>query len=123
MKEEILQALVTAGGAILLAIISALSARISAWIRDEEFGKELGNFAYLADMAVMGVEQIAKHDETINKFNEAKKALQQMANDVGLKISDEMMESFIEAAVKRMNDAGKNNPKMIEAEEIDTLNE
>lgn len=111
LQQEIINALVTAGGTILLALIGWVSKRITAWIKSDEFGKELGNFAYLADMAVMFAEQIAKHDETVNKFEEAQDALIKMANDKGIKITDDMVKTFIEAAVKRMNDAGLENKK------------
>lgn len=111
LKEEIITALLTGGGTILLALIGWVSRRIATWLKDDEFGRELGNFAYLADIAVMGIEQIAKHDETITKFNEAKTALLKMANDRGIAATDEMLDTFIEAAVKRMNDAGLGNRK------------
>lgn len=116
MRQEIITALLTAGGTIILALIGWVSRRVSTWLKNDEFGKELGNFAYLADIAVMGIEQIAKHDETINKFNEAKKMLIKMANDKGIPVTDEMLDSFIEAAVKRMNSEGLGNNEMYGSE-------
>lgn len=109
MREEIIAALLTAGGAILLALIGRVTEAVVKKVGDDEFGKELGNFAYLADVAVMAIEQLAKHDETIKKFDEAKDYLIALANEYNIKITDVMADSFVEAAVKRMNDAGLGN--------------
>lgn len=104
MKQEILQQLVVGIGGLLSIVIGFVLEALRKKLKDDEFGKELGNFSYLADIAVNGVEQLAKHDETINKFEEAKRRLIEAMDEYGIKGSDQIVETVIEDAVKRMND-------------------
>lgn len=133
MSEEIIIAIVGAISTILLAIIGAVAdahrARVKAdrkKIEGETFGGLLTNYAFLADMLVLGAEELAKYDATIDKFEHVKEGLLENMRKTGIDFPDDTVDLLVDAAVKRMKDAGKDEPslgELQEVEEIDTLDE
>lgn len=127
MREEIIIALVGAAVSILLAIIKGVSevlkSKVNAdrdKIENENFGGILTNFAFLADMLVLGAEELAAHDATVDKFEHVKKELLDVMRKTGVDFPDNTIDLIIDAAVKRMKDAGVDELSMkekLEAEE------
>lgn len=123
MNEEIVTIIVGALSSILLAIIGAAAEVHKEKVRadrkkieNETFGGLLTNYAFLADMLVLGAEELAKHDATIDKFNHVKEGLLESMRKTGIDFPDNTVDLLVDAAVKRMKDAGKEEPSMVEME-------
>lgn len=128
MREEIIMAVIGALSTILLAIIGAVAevykSKVKAdrdKIETENFSGLLTNFAFLADMLVLGAEELAKYDATIDKFEHVKEGLLDNMRKTGVDFPDETVDLLVDAAVKRMKDAGKDEPSLKETQELELL--
>lgn len=124
MREEIILAVVGGLTSVLLAIIGGVAevykSKVKAdkdKVENETFGGLLSNLAFLADMLVLGAEELAKYDATINKFEHVKEGLLDNMRKTGVDFPDDTVDLIIDAAVKRMKDAGKDEPSLKEIEE------
>lgn len=114
MQAEITNAVVSALGTILVALIGYVSQRVASYLKEKAITEKLANKQYLIDVAVNAVEQIYRQENGERKFELAKNEAIKLLGDNGITISNEELESFIEASVKAMND-GFNSVKEDEA--------
>lgn len=114
MQAEITNAVVSALGTILVALIGYVSQRVASYLKEKGITEKLANKQYLIDVAVNAVEQIYRQENGERKFELAKNEAIKLLGDNGITISNEELESFIEASVKAMND-GFNSVKEDEA--------
>lgn len=105
MKEAIFEAI----SILIVALAGWLGAGINKWVKDKEIKEEFINKNAYAQIAVDAVEQMAKHDTTISKFEEAKAMLVEMFKDNKLNAGEAEIKALIESAVKKMNDELKGN--------------
>lgn len=104
METEIMNAFVSALGTVLVALLGYVAQRIASYLKAKGITEKLAGKQYLVDIAVNAVEQIYQYEDGPRKYNLAKDEAVKLLNDNGLAITDEELESFIEASVKSMND-------------------
>lgn len=93
---------------IVVAIAGIVGQKLRTYFDDKEIGEELFNKNYIVQIAVNAAEQVATHDETINKYEDAKRRALHMMNTNGLKVSDDELDSLIEDTVKALKGKGEN---------------
>ena len=104
MGAEITNAIVSALGTVLVALVGYVAQRLASYLKTKGITEKLANKQYLVDIAVNAVEQIYYHENGGRKFDLAKEEAMKLLNQNGVTITDEELESFIEASVKAMND-------------------
>lgn len=104
MQTEITNAIVSALGTILVALIGFLAQKVASYLKEKGITEKLSNKRYLVDIAVSAVEQIYFYEDGPRKFNLAKEEALKLLNDNGLSVEGHELEAFIEASVKAMND-------------------
>ena len=121
MQAELTNAIISALGTILVALVGYLAQRVASYLQEKGISEKLANKQYLVDIAVRAVEQIYLYEDGPRKFNLAKQEALNLLNDNGLEIKDHEIEAFIEASVKAMNDGFKSVknelPQYIEEEQ------
>ena len=116
MEEQLLTAIISAASSIALALIYAVSKRVSKKIDTFLEGKQLADNIkskkYLVDIAVEATQQMWANENGEEKLNKAKAAVSRMLKEEGLDISEEQLTLFIESSVHAMktgiNDATTN---------------
>lgn len=106
MEEQLLTAIISAASSIALALIYALSKRVSKKIDTFLEGKQLADNIkskkYLVDIAVEATQQMWENENGEEKLNKAKAAVSRMLKEEGLDISEEQLTLFIESSVHAM---------------------
>lgn len=106
MEEQLLTAIISAASSIALALIYAVSKRVSKKIDTFLEGKQLADNIkskkYLVDIAVEATQQMWEHENGEEKLNKAKAAVSRMLKEEGLDISEEQLTLFIESSVHAM---------------------
>ena len=106
MEEQLLTAIISAASSIALALIYAVSKRVSKKIDTFLEGKQLADNIkskkYLVDIAVEATQQMWANENGEEKLNKAKAAVSRMLKEEGLDISEEQLTLFIESSVHAM---------------------
>ena len=106
MEEQLLTAIISAASSIALALIYAVSKRVSNKIDTFLEGKQLADNIkskkYLVDIAVEATQQMWANENGEEKLNKAKAAVSRMLKEEGLDISEEQLTLFIESSVHAM---------------------
>ena len=122
MEEQLLTAIISAASSIALALIYAVSKRVSNKIDTFLEGKQLADNIkskkYLVDIAVEATQQMWANENGEEKLNKAKAAVSRMLKEEGLDISEEQLTMFIESSVHAMKTGIKD---AITNEEDETL--
>ena len=104
MQAELTNAIISALGTILVALVGYLAQRVASYLQEKGISEKLANKQYLVDIAVHAVEQIYANENGEQKFILAKQEALKLLNDNGLKVEEHELQAFIEASVKAMND-------------------
>ena len=110
MQNEIMNAVISALGTILIALIGYVAKKTATYLDQKGITEKLNKKKYLVDIAVNAIEQIYQQEEGAVKLSKAKQEALRLLQENGLSISDTELQAFIESAVKAMND-GFNSTK------------
>lgn len=114
MQTEIMNAVVSALGTILVALIGFVAKRAAAYLKEKGVSEQISKKKYLVDIAVNAVEQIWQNEEGYKKLEKSKEQALKLLEQNGLTITHTELDSFIEAAVKAMNDGFNSTKKEVE---------
>ena len=104
MEAQILTALVTAAGTVIISLITYLSKRLAAYLDEKGIRETLGSKRYLVDIAVQAIEQVYKHEDGDKKLQRAKVEALKLMERNNININEDELNSFIEASVRAMNE-------------------
>ena len=106
MENELMAAILTGVTTIVIALIGALTKRITTkldtFLEEKGIQDKLKSKKYLVDIGVQATEQIWKNEQGAEKLERAKEVIQEMLRSEGLEIEDEQLRQFIEASVNAM---------------------
>lgn len=107
--EELQQVIMSASMTIITIVIGILVKYVKEYLLKKGGEKAVKIAEIVAQNAVEAVEQIAydKDIKGLDKLTEAKISMQNELSKHNVNLSNQDMEMFIEAAVKRMNDSWK----------------
>ena len=103
MEAQILTALVTAAGTVIISLIGFLSKKLAAYLDEKGIREALGSKRYLVDIAVQAIEQVYQHEDGEKKLQRAKVEALQLMERNNININEDELVSFIEASVRAMN--------------------
>lgn len=103
MQTELMNAIVSALGTVLVALIGYLAQRIANYLKEKGITEKLSNKQYLVDIAVNAIEQIYINEDGPEKFQAAKDEAVRLFHENGIPINHEELDVLIEASVKAMN--------------------
>lgn len=89
---------------IIIGLIGFAVPKIKTFFDDKGITEKLTQYDYLADVAVMAVEQIYKNEQGDVKKQQAKEYIIHSLNEMNLSITEQQLDMFVEAAVKRAKD-------------------
>ena len=104
MEAQILTALVTAAGTVIISLIGFLSKKLAAYLDEKGIRETLGSKRYLVDIAVQAIEQVYQHEDGEKKFQRAKVEALKLMERNKININEDELNSFIEASVRAMNE-------------------
>ena len=104
MEAELLNVVVSALGSVLVALVGYLAQKLARYLTEKGVTEKLASKQYLVDVAVLAVEQLYQEEGGEKKFGLAKMRAVDLLNQQGIEVSNEELESFIEASVKSMNE-------------------
>lgn len=104
METQILTALVTAAGTVIISLIGFLSNKLAAYLDEKGIRETLGSKRYLVDIAVQAIEQVYKNEDGDKKLQRAKVEALKLMERNNIKINEDELNSFIEASVRAMNE-------------------
>lgn len=110
MTDELMNAVVSGLVTILIALIGYVANALANFLKEKGLTNKLDKKKYLVDIAVNAIEQIYQQEEGAVKLGKAKQEALRLLQENGLVISDTELQTFIESAVKAMND-GFNSTK------------
>lgn len=105
MQTEIMNAIVSALGTILVALIGYVAQKVAAYLKEKGVTEQISKKKYLIDIAVNAVEQIWQNENGAVKLQKAKNEAVRLLEENGITVSEAELDAFIEASVKAMNDA------------------
>ena len=121
MESQILTALVTAAGTVIISLIGFLSNKLAAYLDEKGIREALGSKRYLVDIAVQAIEQVYQHEDGAKKLERAKVEALKLMERNKINISEDELVSFIEASVRAMNEGlGIGKDKTIEIDVVDS---
>lgn len=101
---------------IIIGLIGFTVPKVKTFFDDKGITEKLTQYDYLADVAVMAVEQIYKNEHGDVKKQQAKEYIIHSLNEMNLSITEQQLDMFVEAAVKRAKDEW-NKPDVVIADE------
>lgn len=104
MQVELTNAIISALGTILVALIGYVAQKAASFLKEKGITEKLSNKQYLVDIAVNGIEQIYINEDGPEKFAKAKSEAVKLFNENGIPINRQELDLLIEASVKSMND-------------------
>lgn len=107
MQQEIMNAILSALGTILVALSGYIAQKIAVYLKQKGIQESLSNKEYLVRWAVMGIEQVYKHEDGAKKFSYAKKEAIDLFRKNGLEVDSEELDLLIESVVNSVTDAVK----------------
>ena len=103
MEAQILTAIVTAAGTVIISLIGFLSRKLAAYLDEKGIRESLRSKRYLVDIAVQAIEQVYENEDGEKKFNRAKVEAFKLMERNKININEDELDSFIEASVRAMN--------------------
>ena len=103
MEAQILTALVTAAGTVIISFIGFLSRKLAAYLDEKGIQEALRSKHYLVDIAVQAIEQVYQHEDGEKKLQRAKVEALKLMERNNININEDELVSFIEASVRAMN--------------------
>lgn len=116
MQEELMNAILTGLGTILIALIGYVSKEVAQWLKRKGITETVNQKRYLVDIAVHAIEQIYKNEDGDAKLAKAREHIITLMNDNGLDITEQELHDFLEDAVHEMNNGLANGLGMVEVE-------
>ena len=110
MTDELMNAIVSGLGTILIALIGYVANALANYLKEKGLTNKLNKKKYLVDIAVNAIEQIYQNEEGSKKLQYAKNEALRLLSENGLKVTETELNAFLESAVKAMND-GFNSTK------------
>ena len=104
MEAQILTALVTAAGTVIISLIGFLSNKLAAYLDEKGIRETLRSKRYLVDIAVQAIEQVYQHEDGEKKLQRAKVEALKLMERNNININEDELNSFIEASVRAMNE-------------------
>lgn len=101
---------------IIIGLIGFTVPKVKTFFDDKGITEKLTQYDYLADVAVMAVEQIYKNEHGEVKKQQAKEYIIHSLNEMNLSITEQQLDMFVEAAVKRAKDEW-NKPEVVVVDE------
>ena len=121
MEAQILTALATAAGTVVISLIKYLSRKIAAYLDERGIRETLRSKQYLVDIAVQAIEQVYQHEDGAKKLQRAKVEALKLMERNNINIGEDELVSFIEASVRAMNEGlGIGKDKPIEIDVVDS---
>ena len=121
MEAQILTAIVTAAGTVIISLIGFLSRKLAAYLDEKGIQETLRSKHYLVDIAVQAIEQVYQHEDGEKKFQRAKVEALKLMERNKVNINEDELDSFIEASVRAMNEGlGIGKDKPIEIDVVDS---
>lgn len=96
----------------IIGLIGFTAQKVKIYFNDKGITEKLTQYDYLADVAVMAVEQVYKNEHGDVKKKQAKEYVVHSLNGMNLSITEQQLDMFIEAAVKRAKDEW-NKPEVV----------
>lgn len=114
METEIMNAIVSGLGTILVGLIGYVARKVAAYLKEKGVTEQISKKKYLVDIAVNAVEQVWQNEQGYTKLEKSKEQALKLLEQNGLTITHAELDSFIEAAVKAMNDGFNSTKKEVE---------
>lgn len=102
---DIMPLVISTLSTLFVILLGYAVAKLKTFLDDKGITEKIEQFSFLADLAVQAAEMIHGEGYGERKKEEAKTFVLDAANDFGLTLTEKELDMFIEAAVKRMNDA------------------
>lgn len=99
--QEIMPAVLQVLSTIILGLIGLAVPKIKQYFDEKGILQKLEQYDYLADIAVRAVEQIYWNEDGEVKKVKAKEFILESLDKLGLDITPQQLDMFIESAVKR----------------------
>lgn len=110
MTDELMNAVVSGLVTVLIGFIGYASTALANYLKEKGLTNKLDKKKYLVDIAVNAIEQIYQNEEGSKKLQYAKNEALRLLSENGLKVTETELNTFLESAVKAMND-GFNSTK------------
>lgn len=107
MQQEIMNAILSALGTILVALSGYIAQKIAVYLKQKGIQESLANKEYLVRWAVMGIEQVYENEDGEKKFAFAKKEAIDLFRKNGLEVDSDELDLLIESVVNSVTDAVK----------------
>ena len=121
IEAQILTALVTAAGTVIISLIGFLSNKLAAYLDEKGIRETLGSKRYLVDIAVQAIEQVYQHEDGDKKLQRAKVEALKLMERNNININEDELNSFIEASVRAMNEGlGNSKDEPIKIDVVDS---
>lgn len=114
LTESVLQLV----SVVIVSLLGVVTKSVVSYLSTKNFLKNIEGKEKVALAAVKATEQFLSETGGKEKFENAKKELISMLDIRGIKITDEEIKVFLEAAVKTMNDEYQANKPQSENKEI-----
>lgn len=102
--QEIMPAILQLLATIILGLIGWMVPKVKKYFDDKGISQKLEQYDYLAEIAVRAVEQIYQNEDGTTKKQKTKEFIVGSMDNLGLDITPQQLDMFIESAVKRVKD-------------------
>ena len=102
--EEVMPAILQLLATVILGLIGWMVPKIKKYFDDKGITQKLEQYDYLADIAVRAVEQIYQNEDGATKKQKTKEFIIDSMDNLGLNITPQQLDMFIESAVKSIKD-------------------
>lgn len=116
LLQEVTPVILELVSIIIIGLIGFTAQKVKIYFNDKGITEKLTQYDYLADVAVMAVEQVYKNEHGNVKKQRAKEYVVHSLNRMNLSITERQLDMFIEAAVKRAKDEW-NEPEVMVIED------
>ena len=116
LLQEVTPVILELVSIIIIGLIGFTVPKVKTYFDDKGITEKLTQYDYLADVAVMAVEQIYKNEHGDIKKQQAKEYIIHSLNEMNLSITEQQLDMFVEAAVKRAKDEW-NKPEVVVVDE------
>lgn len=117
--QEIMPAVLQLLATIVLGLVGLAVPKIKQYFDEKGVLQKLEQYDYLADIAVRAVEQIYWNEDGETKKAKAKDFILESLDKLGLDITPQQLDMFIESAVNRGKDEWSQDVLVIEEPKAD----
>lgn len=107
MTDELMNAIISGLGTILIALVGYVSNALASYLKAKGLTDKLNKKKYLVDIAVNAIEQVYQNEDGEKKLQYARSEALRLLKENGLTVTEAELNSFVESAVKAMNDGFK----------------